>query len=335
MRTWRRYLILRLIITTVLAAVLASALLIAVNTFGTSGTTTYRDAAENSATFVRIDGVDVHVVEKAYAGPPVEGDVPVFVLMHGFGASTFSWRDVVTPLSQLGDVIAYDRPGFGFSERPTAWTETNPYSTDGQMEMLTGIVAKFAKDRPVVLVGHSAGGQLAAEFALRHPESVNALVLVDPAILTTGGAPDWALPALSFPPVDRLAPLLVPAIAAAGDALLRQSFVDQSLITPEVYAGYHAPQTVIGWERGFWEFTKAPHGASEPAMLGQLTMPVLLITGAEDTVVPTSDTVLLHDMIPGSILVIIDDAGHLPQEERPRQFVEAITDNMDALHRGF
>jgi pimeloyl-ACP methyl ester carboxylesterase len=232
-------------------------------------------------------------------------------------------------------VVAYDRPGFGFTERPTSWAGVNPYSTDGQLAMLSGIIESFGAERPVVLIGHSAGGQLAAEFALTHEDSVDALILADPAILTTGGIPAWALPILSLPHINNIGPALVPAIADAGDALLRQSFVDQNLITEKVYDGYHAPQTVIGWERGFWEFTKAPRAASDPELLAELAMPVLLITGSSDTVVPTADTVALQKLIPGSTLVVIDKAGHLPQEERADDFVRAIEQNWDALHQGF
>ncbi len=45
----------------------------------------------------------------------------VFILLHGFGASLFSWREIVEPLSQYGTVIAYDRPAFGLTERPMQW----------------------------------------------------------------------------------------------------------------------------------------------------------------------------------------------------------------------
>lgn len=321
-----------LILVALLLGAIFSPLLI---TIPSAGKLSYAQAAGPGATFVTIDDTDVHYVQTPYSGQPSASLVPLFVLLHGFGASTFSWRDVQEPLSAFGEVISYDRPGFGFTQRPTSWGALNPYSTQGQLAMLAGIIEHFGTGRPVVLVGHSAGGQLAAEFALAHPDTIAALVLADPAILTTGGIPDVVLPLLSLPQIDHLAPALVPLIADAGDALLRQSFVDQSLITPAIYDGYHAPQTVTGWERGFWEFTRASHAASDPRLLAGLKMPVLLITGASDTVVPTADTIALHDLIPGSMLVTIGEAGHLPQEERPTNFVRAISDNWDALHRGF
>lgn len=332
MNTRQKTRVMAAILTTVFFGVFFAPLLIPVPS---TGTLSYAQAAGPSATFIDIDGTDVHYVATPYSGEATDGTPPLIVLLHGFGASTFSWRDVQGPLSSFGEVISYDRPGFGFTQRPTSWGDVNPYSTQGQLDMLAGLIEKFGAGRPIVLVGHSAGGQLAAEFALTHPESVNALVLADPAILTSGGVPDAALPVLSLPLITAIAPAFVPMIADAGDALLRQSFVDQSLITPEVYDGYHAAQTVSGWERGFWNFTKASHSASDPQLLAGLPMPVLLITGATDTVVPTADTVALQELIPGSILITIESTGHLPQEERPEDFVRAISDNWDALHRGF
>ena len=52
--------------------------------------------------------------------------MPTFILLHGFGASTFSWREVMAPLAEAGQVIAYDRPGFGLTERPLTWEGVNP-----------------------------------------------------------------------------------------------------------------------------------------------------------------------------------------------------------------
>jgi pimeloyl-ACP methyl ester carboxylesterase len=246
--------------------------------------------------------------------------------MHGFGASTFSWRDVLDPLSASGTVIAYDRPGFGFTERPTTWAGDNPYGFAGNFDIVDALIAEFGSAREIVLVGHSAGGQLAAEYVRLNPTKVQRLVLADPAILTTGGGPEWVTPLLSIPQIDALGPSLVAGIASSGDDLLRQSFYDQSQVTQAVYDGYHAPLQIRGWEKGFWEFTKAPRANDLAAHLSTLTLPTLLVTGSDDTVVPTSDTQKLATLLPDATLVIIPNTGHLPQEEDPRAFAAAIND---------
>jgi pimeloyl-ACP methyl ester carboxylesterase len=245
--------------------------------------------------------------------------------MHGFGASTFSWREVIRPLSSFGEVIAYDRPGFGFTERPTTWGIVNPYGFEGNFKIVDDIIDKYGKNRKVVLVGHSAGGQLAAEYARLNPSKVQGLVLVDPAILTTGGGAegfDWLY---QIPQIQKLGPILVSSIATSGDDLLRKSFFDKSKLTHEVYDGYHQPLKIMGWEQGFWNFATAPRKNQLADNLDKITIPTLLITGDHDTVVPTADTVKLKNLISGSSLVVIKRAGHLPHEEQPSEFMAAVS----------
>ena len=297
-----------------------------------SGTMTAQQLATVDDKFIDVNGIDVRYRHADFSVDCV-CTPPLIILMHGFGASVFSWRDVIEPLGELGDVIAFDRPAFGLTERPTEWTGANPYGFEGNFDILDGLIDQFGADRDVILVGHSAGGQLAAEYARLNPTKVSALVLVDPAILTTGGTPeglDWLW---AIPQIDRLGPILVASIATSGDELLRESFVDQTLITEDVYAGYHLPLKVKGWEEAFWNFATASKANDLQDNLDSLTMPVLLITGDADTVVPTSDTVKLATLIPGSILEIVPDSGHLPHEERPTEFLSAIESHWDELIR--
>lgn len=295
-----------------------------------SGTLTNVEAAGPNAQFVSLNGLSVHVETAAYSGV-FKKQAPLMVLMHGFGASTFSWRKVIAPLSKHAEVIAYDRPGFGFTERPTEWKGANPYSFEGNFELLDALIAKYGKNRNVVLVGHSAGGQLAAEYTRLNPTKVHDLILVDAAILTTGGGPegfDWFY---NLPNVQRLGPVLVSSIASSGDDLLRKSHFDQKSVTQDVYDGYHQPLKVKGWERAFWNFATASKKNDLVNNLGNIKTPTMLITGEADTVVPVSDQVKLQKLIPGSTLELINESGHLPQEEQPDAFVNAITKHLYRL----
>ncbi len=302
--------------------------------FQSTGTQTNVEAAGAGAEFVTLAGVSVHVVTQAYTGESVSAPgamsatqkPPLIILMHGFGASTFSWRDVMKPLSAAGDVIAYDRPGFGLTERPTSWGDVNPYGAAGNFAILDDLIAAQGQGREIVLVGHSAGGELAAEYARLNPDTVQRLVLADPAILTTGGSPAGLSWIFQIPQINKLGPILVGGIASSGDDLLRQSYVDQSKITQTVLDGYHQPLTIIGWEQAFWEFTKAPRVADLATNVVQVLQPTLLISGDSDTVVPVADTEKLATMIPSASLVLIAGAAHLPQEERPAEFAQAVVD---------
>ena len=311
----------RRIMTGLLLAGVAAFVLVPMSIiFESSGTMSNREAAGLEAQFVELNGLDVHLETAEYTGD-CRCEPPVIILMHGFGASTFSWRDVIQPLSRSGEVIAYDRPAFGFTERPTGWTGVNPYGVQGNLDLLSALIKELAPHREVILVGHSAGGQLAAEFALQYPDQVQRLVLVDPAIYTTGGVPSWMNWIFEVPQVDRLGPFLVQGISSSGEALLRESFYNESLITDEVYVGYRAPLQVAGWEQAFWEFTTAPRETIVAENVRRISQPTLLISGAHDTVVPVADTERLASEIPSSTLVIINQSAHLPQEEQPGVFV--------------
>ena len=117
--------------------------------------------------FVTADGVRLHYIEKG-EGPPV-------VLLHGnvVTAEDFQTSGVLDLLARRHRVIAFDRPGFGYSDRPhgSAW------SARAQADLLRAAFVVLGIDRPVVL-GHSLGASVALALALNHPEEVRGLVLV-------------------------------------------------------------------------------------------------------------------------------------------------------------
>jgi len=288
-----------------------------------SGTLTNVEAAGPGAEFSKLNDIDVHIKTQNYTGD-CKCDAPLIVLMHGFGASTFSWRKVLEPLGEYGQVIAYDRPAFGFTERPTPKAGVDSYGFEANFAILDDLIAKFGADRKVVLVGHSAGGQIAAEYTRLNPTKVQGLILVDAAIVTTGGSPDGLNWLYQIPQIDKLGPILVSSIAQTGDDLLRRSHFDQAQVTKEVYDGYHQPLKIEGWERAFWRFATASRKNDLLANLATIKTPTLLISGVADTVVPVADQTKLKELIPRSNLVLIEKSAHLPQEEQPDAFMKGI-----------
>ncbi len=292
--------------------------------FKSSGTLTNFEAAGNGGEFSKVDDLNVYVATSKYSGEAgSSGEVPVIFLLHGFGASTFSWRDVMTSLSTVADVVAYDRPAFGYTDRPTTWSGENPYGFAGNIEILKALINMYAKDRQVIVAGHSAGGLLAAEFARLNPDLVDRLILVAPAVLNTGGS-SWLNSLRFVPQIEALGPALVQGIASSGNALLEESYYEKSQLTETVIAGYKAPLQIVGWEKAFWEFTNAPRENEFLENAGSLKMPTLLITGEFDTVVPTEDTIKLSKLIPNKVLAIIPKTAHLPQEENPELFSQEV-----------
>jgi pimeloyl-ACP methyl ester carboxylesterase len=292
----------------------------------TSGTKTYQEAAGASATFATAQGIDVYTDVTEFDCKQAKDcqNPPVFILLHGFGANTFSYRFVTEPLSAYADVIAYDRPGFGFTQRPTSWEGENPYGSAGNDLIIDDLIQNYAANRDVYLVGHSAGGTQAAQYVVDNPGAVKGLILISPAILSSAGSPSGFNWIFSIPQLDHLGPLLVSSIASSGMDLLDRSWFDKSKITEEIKAGYRAPLDIIGWEEGFWEFNRAPRTFDVRDRLSEITIPTLLITGDTDVVVATADTEALATMIRGSRLVVIPKSGHLAQEENPLETMQAI-----------
>ncbi len=317
----------RPILLSVLLLLLVGPFLIPVNT---SGTLTKEEAASSlwgdRSQFVELAGHEVHYVT---SGDP--DSKRLIVLLHGFGASAFSYKDVLEPLGELGFVVAYDRAAFGFTERPTSWG-INPYGIAGQLEVLDQLIDKFGQGKEVFVLGHSAGGNVAASYAVENQDKLAGLILFAPAVLTTGGAPSFLNFVFDIPQFDHLGPLLVSTIATSGLDILYQSYFDQDKITQEILDGYTAPLKVEGWERAFWEFNKAPRNNGVGSRLEEISVPTLVITGDADTIVATSDSEIVAGRIEQAELVIISQTGHLPNEEKPEDFARAVGAFIDKVN---
>ena len=270
--------------------------------------------------FVQVRGLQVHYEE---AG---QGE-PVWVLLHGFGASVFSWREVIEPLAETGRVIPFDRPAFGLTARPMPgeWGGENPYGTEAQVALTVALLDQLGVDR-AVLVGNSAGGTVALLTALQHPERVQALVLVDAAIYTRGGAPGWLRPLLATPQLRRLGPLLLRTFPARGEALIRLAWHDPAKITPEVLDGYRKPLRVENWDRALYELMLATEVPDLAGRLPEVRVPVLVMTGDDDRIVPTAESIRLAEELPNARLVVLPSCGHVPQEECPEPFLDAVVE---------
>ncbi len=278
--------------------------------------------ADPDSRFVEVNGLTVHY--------KVAGDgEPTWVLLHGFASSVFSWREVMVPLAEMeeiGRVIAFDRPAFGLTERPLLdeWTGENPYTPEAQVALTVGLMDALGVSR-ATLVGNSAGGAVAMRVALAHPERVDALVLVDAAVYSGGGTPALVRPLLNTPQMRRLGPLIARRIQGWGTDFARSAWHDPAQITPEVWEGYLKPLRAEHWDQALWELTRSSSNAADLSdRLPELTLPCLVITGDDDRIVPTEQSVRLAQELPDAELVIAPDCGHVPHEECPAVFLSAV-----------
>ena len=150
----------------------------------------------HAADYIHVEGFGERGLEINYvtAGRPSDAaDLPVAVLLHGFGGSSFSFRGILEPVADaLGTgAIAFDRPAFGFTSRPVPpscgyWSEArdgrNPYALAAAVEITFRVADALAPEKPLVLIGHSAGAEAAVAAALARPDRVAALVLIAPAV---------------------------------------------------------------------------------------------------------------------------------------------------------
>jgi pimeloyl-ACP methyl ester carboxylesterase len=174
----------------------------------------------------------------------------------------------------------------------------------------------------VVLVGSSYGGKLAVQAALAQPERVKALVLVDAAVYVQEEMPAWPL---ELAQIRRLGPLFARQLGQ-NEAFIRQTYLHPDRISDERMAPTTIHTQVEDWDVALWEYLHV-WGVDTPdlaARIPDIQQPALVITGDSDIVVPVTDSRRLDSELPNSELVILPPCGHVPHEECPEAFEEAV-----------
>jgi pimeloyl-ACP methyl ester carboxylesterase len=279
--------------------------------------------------FLEVDGVRLHYLERG-RGTPV-------VLLHGNGTMIEDWEisGVLDLAAQRHRVIAFDRPGFGYSARPRRriWTPA------AQAELFQRALKRLRAERPIV-VGHSWGTLVALALALEHPGDIRGLVL---------------LSGYYFPTTRVDVPLLSPpAIPIIGDVMrYTVSPLLGRALAPKIIRKAFAPAPVT--ERFAAEFpvelTLRPSqiraSAAETALMvpaaiglggryGELTMPVAILAGADDEIVDVGrQSQRLHEELPGSELRLVGGGGHMVHHVAAGPLAEliALVDGRSERHR--
>lgn len=267
-----------------------------------------RDASR----FVETGGLRWHV-QRLGRGDPM-------LLIHGTGASTHSWRDLAPLLARRFEVIAPDLPGHGFTASP----DPEHLSLPGMAAALTHLLDALAL-RPRWAVGHSAGAAVLARLCLDGAITPRLLVSLNGALLPLGG-----LRHPVFAPVARLlvSNPLTPRLFAwqASHPVFFARMLEQT--------GSHLDARGIDLYRRL---------ASRPAHIGaaldmmarwdvrplerelpRLQVPLVLVSGGRDRMIPPSHAEGVHRLVPSARLVILPDVGHLAHEEQPERVAALI-----------
>ncbi len=260
------------------------------------------------------------------------GESPA-LLLHGFGASLETWRDIQPYLEPCLRLFLLDLKGFGFSSKPN----DGAYSMEDQ----ASIVASFIRRNDlsgVCLVGHSYGGAVAllTYLALAGDDGANrvrALILLD------SPAAKQKLPFFISPltnPLLRPLLYLVPKRTRAR-YVLRRLFFDPAKVTRDRVERYARMLNLPGSFRALVAIARQiipKDPDSIAARLADIRVPALLIWGDHDEIVPLSQAELMQERMPNSRLVIIDRCRHMPAEEYPEETARVILSFLAGLSAG-
>jgi pimeloyl-ACP methyl ester carboxylesterase len=251
------------------------------------------------------------------SGPPGGGTL---LFLHGFGISSYTWRHIAPALAASHRVLCLDMKGFGASDKPD-----DPAYTAYDQAALVAAFMEARDMREATVVGCSFGGHVVLELfgLLAGTGRIGRLVLIG------GVVPGQRLSAaarvgMMLPPRFALA-VLSPAVLKM---LMRFVFCDASRIAPEDLAEYGGSLRYPEARRVLLRaapliFAPGPNGPVSER-LRTIDIPVLIIWGANDALIPVENAHRLAAQIRGSRLVVLPGCGHVPQEERPRETADAI-----------
>lgn len=278
----------------------------------------------------------VHGYRRAFR---ISGSGPALLLLHGLACDSSTWLDVIPTLSEHFTVIAPDLLGHGESDKPDA-----DYSLGGYANGMRDLLTVLGIDK-VTVVGHSFGGGVAMQFAYQFPDRTERVVLVSTGglgkevtplirLLTVPGS-SVAIAAATFKPwrslvAGSLRTLSRSPLNATRD-LDEVARIYESLADPATrIAVQRVTSHVLNWKGQFVTMT-------DRSYLARL-MPVLVVWGRQDMVIPSShaEAAPTHG---SSDVHVFEDSGHFPHKDHPAEFcrlvLEFVTENAPATyHRG-
>lgn len=251
---------------------------------------------------------------------------PRLLIVHGTAAWGGFWRNSAKVLAANGwHVIAVDLPPFG-------WSEHDPqarYDRISQAERLAAVIAGTGSG-PATVVAHSFGGGPATELALRHPDRVHGLVLVDAALGKLDPTSDTAVArAMQVQPIAELVTAASLTNPAALPPLVRSLLANKQSAAPWI-ATLRQPMTRDGTTTAYAAWLPNLFVASDGALsrsseqLKRIRVPVAIIWGGADTVTPIDQGKRLAALMRARSLTVLAGVGHIPHIEDPRGFDAAL-----------
>jgi pimeloyl-ACP methyl ester carboxylesterase len=222
------------------------------------------------------------------------------VLVHGVNDQAGTWVAVVPPLMKDSRVIAIDLPGHGESA-----PATGPLPMPLMIKALETVIDRESASKPVVLVGNSMGGWVSMLYAANNPARVSRLVLEDASGMS------WDMSHVPFFPKNSEEALKLLRLVHGPDAPIADYLVEAMLKDAAAMPQARVLQAGVVF-------------AIVDSRLHEITMPVTLIWGAHDGLLPLAYAEALKKNLPGSTLHVIDTAAHIPHRQAPAEFTRLL-----------
>lgn len=255
----------------------------------------------------------------------LKGQGDTLLMIHGIAGDSRTWDEPMNRLAGSYRVLAPDLPGHGESEKPRG-----DYSLGAHACFLRDLLRSLGIARATV-VGHSLGGGIAMQLAYQHPECVDRMVLV-----ASGGlGPDVSalLRLLSLPGAELVLSLLVPQFVLERGNAVRAWLRDRGVRAPRFAEMWQAYASLADMEsrkafmrelRSVVDHEGQIVSARDRLHLAEL--PVLIVWGDRDPIIPVAHGRSAHEAIRGSRLEIFEGAQHFPHAEQPDRFAEAVAE---------
>lgn len=273
--------------------------------------------------FVALEGHTLHYREQMPTGRPL-GTV---ILVHGAWTGCADLFSILAPLLSGYRVIAVDRPGQGWSERPAGSSMASPAF---QARSLMALLDLLAPEN-VVIVAHSLAGVLAAHIALERPERLQGLVLVDALTYPFLGEPPLFMSLLAS---DRFGPIINRAIAIPMAWFLLHRGIELAF-SPQPVTNHYVDASElrllfreVAFRSNLQDILAADVFLRQQATrYHELSIPVVAITGDRDALVsPIRNTVRFNREARGTTLSVLPGVGHMPHHAAPSVIAKAATD---------
>ena len=242
---------------------------------------------------------------------PLDGKL--VVLIHGIAGPFGIWTKVADSLMSHGfRILQYDLYGRGYSDRP----DVN-YGIDLYLNQLTDLLTALSIKRPVTLVGWSLGGLIAVSYTAKYSKKVDQLILIAPAGV-----------GISRPAMARI--VMIPLLGEILMGLLGRSIIIRSLLkglhSNDLVNDYRAlvseQMQYRGYLRSFLStlrYCVFEDATEDYRTIGNLDLPVLMISGSEDSFIKQETRNKIGELIPNLEYNEILDTGHIPHFERPEE----------------